>query len=66
MGAFFLVVEKPNGKLGVCLDRRPLNKAIKLQHLYLPTAEEILSQMSGVSNVEEIFSQFQEYLIFQS
>ena len=42
-----IVVEKPNGKLRVCLDPRPLNQAIKRQHHRLPTAEEIISQMSG-------------------
>ena len=44
-----VLVEKPNGKLRVCLDPRPLNKAIKREHLHLPTAEEIFSQMSGAS-----------------
>ena len=42
-----VVVKKPNGKLQVCLDPRPLNKAIKREHLHLPTAEEIFSQISG-------------------
>ena len=44
-----VLVEKPNGKLRVCLDPRPLNKAIKRESLYLPTAEEIFYQMSGAS-----------------
>ena len=44
-----VLVEKPNGKLRLCLDPRPLNKAIKREHLHLPTAEEIFSQMSGAS-----------------
>ena len=42
-----VVVKKPNGKLRVCLDPRPLNKAIKREHLHLPTAEKIFSQISG-------------------
>ena len=42
-----VVVDKCNGKLRVCLDPRPLNKAIKREHFQLPTTEEILSQMSG-------------------
>ena len=42
-----VVVEKPNEKLHICLDPRPLNNAIKREHLHLPTAEEIFSQMSG-------------------
>eukprot|EP00794_Sanderia_malayensis_P014552 gene14552-16054_t len=42
-----VVVSKPNGKLRICLDPRPLNKAIKRQHHKFPTAEEIISEMSG-------------------
>ena len=42
-----VIVEKPNGKLRICLDPRPLNNAIKREHLHLLTAEEIFSQMSG-------------------
>ena len=42
-----VIVEKPNGKLPICLDPRPLNNATKCEHLHLPTAEEIFSQMSG-------------------
>ena len=44
-----VVVEKRNGKLRVCLDPRPLNKAIKREDVHLPTAEEIFSQMSAAS-----------------
>ena len=44
-----VVGEKPNGKLRVCLDTKSLNKAIKREHLHLPTAEEIFSQISGAS-----------------
>ena len=42
-----VVVEKPNGKLRVCLDPRDLNKAIKRQHYKLPTAEELFAEMAG-------------------
>ena len=42
-----VVVEKPNGKLRICLDPRPLNQAIKRQHYRLPTTEEIISEMAG-------------------
>ena len=42
-----VVVEKPNGQLRICLDPRHLNRAIKRQHLQLPTAEEIIAKMSG-------------------
>ena len=43
-----VVVENPNGKLRLCLYPRTLNKAIKREHLHLPTANEIFSQMSEV------------------
>ena len=42
-----VIAEKPNGKLCICLDHRPLNNAIKREHLHLPTVEEIFSQMFG-------------------
>ena len=41
-----VVVEKPNGKLRICLDPRPLNQATKRQHYRLPAAEKIISQMA--------------------
>ena len=41
-----VVVERPNGKLRVCLDPRPLKKVIKCEHLNLPTAGETFS--SGI------------------
>ena len=42
-----VIVEKPNGKLRICLDSRPLNNAIKRERLHLPTTEEMFSQMPG-------------------
>ena len=42
-----VIVEKPNGKLRVCLDPRDLNQAIKRQH-QLPTPKDVLSKMAGV------------------
>ena len=42
-----VIVSKPNGDLRICLDPRPLNKAIKRQHHRLPTAGEIISEMAG-------------------
>ena len=42
-----LIVEKPNEKLRICLDSRPLNYAIKREHFHLSTFEEIFTQMSG-------------------
>ena len=32
-----VMVEKPNGKLRMCLDPGPLNKAIKREHFEMPT-----------------------------
>ena len=42
-----VIVEKPNEKLRICLNPRSLNQAIKREHLHLPTAEKLFSQMSG-------------------
>ena len=42
-----VVVEKPNGKLRICLDPKDLNKATKRHHFHLPTTEEILASMSN-------------------
>ena len=42
-----VIVEKPNGKLRICLDPRPLNQAIKRHHFPIPTAEEVFSNMKG-------------------
>ena len=36
-----VVVGKPKGKLRVCLNLRPLNKAIKRKHLHLPSPQSI-------------------------
>ena len=40
-----IIVQKPNGKLRICLDPKHLNQAIKRQHYKLPTAEELFSEM---------------------
>ena len=40
-------VEKPNGKLRICLDPRNLNNAIKREHYQLPTAESIMGRMKN-------------------
>ena len=42
-----VMVEKPNGKLRICLGPSALNQVIKQEHLYLPTSEEFFSQMPG-------------------
>ena len=49
-----VVVEKPNSKLRVCFDPRHLNQAIKREHHCLPTAEEIISQMSGATTFNKL------------
>ena len=42
-----VLAEKPNGSLRTCIDPKEINKAIKRSHCAHPTAEDILSQMSG-------------------
>jgi hypothetical protein len=42
-----VIVEKPNGKLRVCLDPRELNKYLKREQYQLPTWEEISSRLHG-------------------
>ena len=44
-----LDIIKPVQKPTDCLNPRPLNKAIKREHLHLPTGKEIFSQMSEAS-----------------
>lgn len=41
------VVEKPNGRLRVCIDPRPLNECIKREHFTIPTIEDLVSGMVG-------------------
>ena len=41
-----VVVEKPNGKLRICLDPQHLKKAIKREHYQLPTTEDITTRMA--------------------
>ncbi|GFX06268.1 transposable element Tcb2 transposase [Trichonephila clavipes] len=40
-----VVVEKPNGKLRICLDIRNLNKAIRRAKHIFPTSEELISRL---------------------
>ena len=49
-----VVVQKPNGKLRVCLDPKDLNKAIKRHYHQIPTAEDILSRMAGATVFSKI------------
>lgn len=41
-----VVVQKPSGRLRVCIDPRPLNRALKCSHFPLPTIDDILPEMS--------------------
>lgn len=44
----FVVVEKPKSKqLRICLDPRPLNKAILREHFQLPTLDDIATRLHG-------------------
>ena len=40
-----VIVEKPNGKLRLCLDPKELNKAIKREHYQINTLEELMSKL---------------------
>lgn len=37
-----LVVRKPNGKIRICIDPKPLNKALKRSHYPMPTIQDVL------------------------
>lgn len=45
VSALALVVKK-NGKLRVCIDPRPLNKALKREHFQLPVLEDLLPELA--------------------
>ena len=42
----FVLVKKPNGKLRICIDPKPLNKALKRNHYPLPVIEDILPDLA--------------------
>ena len=44
-----VVVQKPNGKVRICLDPKDLNRAIKRHYHHIPNAEDILSRMAGAT-----------------
>ncbi|CAG4976944.1 unnamed protein product [Colias eurytheme] len=44
-----VLVEKPDGKLRICLDPKFLNEAIKRCHFQLPTLDEIIANLSGAN-----------------
>jgi len=41
-----VVVEKPNGKVRLCLDPQDLNKAIQREHYPIQTVEEVAAELS--------------------
>lgn len=45
VSALALVIKK-NGKLRVCVDPRPLNKALKREHFQLPVLEDLLPELA--------------------
>ena len=48
------VVNKPDGRVRICLDPRGLNKAIKREHYPMPTFDQIVARMPGA----RVFSKF--------
>ena len=44
-----VIVEKSNGDIRLCLDPKDLNRAVKREFSQMPTAEEIMSRMSGAT-----------------
>ena len=55
-----IVVKKPSGKLRVCIDPKPLNKALKRSHYPLPTIEDVLPDQNraraySVCDVKKLF-----------
>lgn len=41
------IVEKPNGKLRICLDPKPLNECIQREHFLIPTIEDCTSRLAN-------------------
>ena len=48
-----VVVEKPNGKLRICIDPVHLNRALKRSHYSLPVIEAVLSELADVKVFSE-------------
>ena len=42
-----LCARKANGKLCVCIDPRPLNKALERSHYMIPVFDDVLPKLSG-------------------
>jgi hypothetical protein len=45
-----LVVEKPNGKLRICLDPKLLNDAIPRPHYTMPTLDDVTAKLAGTKH----------------
>ena len=41
-----VIVKKPNGKLRICIDPKPLNQALKRSHYPLPVVDDILPELA--------------------
>ncbi|KAL5510119.1 hypothetical protein EMCRGX_G005608 [Ephydatia muelleri] len=53
-----VIVEKHKTKqLRICLDPRPLNKAVKSEHFQLPTLEDITTRLAGAKRFSKLESQ---------
>ena len=44
-----LVVAKPDGRIRLCIDPKPLNKALKRARYRMPTIEDVLPQLAGAN-----------------
>ena len=42
----FVVVTKPSGKVRLCIDPKPLNKALKRNHYTMPNLDDLLPELS--------------------
>ena len=40
-----VIIPKPNGSIRLCLDPKPLNRALKRSHYHMPTLEDILPEL---------------------
>jgi len=42
-----LVITKPDGRIRLCIDPKPLNEALKRERYRMPTIEDVLPQLAG-------------------
>ena len=50
----WVLVEKPDGSLGICLEPKDLNKVIKREHYQLPTFDKIACKLTGATRFTEL------------